>query len=307
MDYDTPVLLIIFNRPDITRQTLTAIRKVQPKYLFVAADGPRHGHPDDLERCRAAREVINDVDWDCELKTLFRDQNRGCGYGPAEAITWFFEHVEHGIILEDDCMPSESFFPYCAELLERYKNDGSIYMITGTNPLKRWRRREASYHYAFMGNSLGWASWRRAWQSFDYTISQWGHPDGQSKLRQKVGSRYFSHFNGQLDEIYRNQPKDIWDFQWLYARWVHGGRTIVPSKNLVTNIGFNEQATHSLNENDLLANLPVFELVPPYVPPARKHDHLFDRMVFERFINPQPRSFFKKAVMKAAKIITGTN
>lgn len=143
--FETPVLLIIFNRPDATRQTLDAIRRVRPRQLFVAADGPRPDKPTDPERCQAARAVIHEVDWPCAVQTLFRAENRGCGHGPAEAITWFFGQVEAGIILEDDCVPEESFFPYCQSLLEHYQHDDKVYMISGTNALRKWPFSKSSY------------------------------------------------------------------------------------------------------------------------------------------------------------------
>ena len=301
-----PVLLIIFNRPEITMRTFAQIRKAKPRQLFVAADGPRPGHPDDRERCRAAREVINEVDWDCELKTLFRDQNRGCGYGPAEAITWFFEHVEHGIILEDDCMPSESFFPYCAELLQKYSDDEKIWVISGTNPLKRWYTKRSSYIITKMGGTWGWATWRRAWKHFDYEAKKWFTKEGREKVSHSLGKQqYVEVFAKEFDHYFETVREDVWDYQWLFARYYHGALSIVPSVNLISNIGFGEDATHTKDET---FNMPGRqELEFPLTHPGRRTSRFYDRLVFERFINPQPRSFFKKAVMKAAKIITGTN
>jgi hypothetical protein len=308
MTFQTPILLITFNRPEHTAKVLVSIKKQRPERMFVFRDGPRLDFPDDAQKCSAVDKLIlREIDWDCELETCIEPKNLGCGYGPAKAITWFFDQVEQGIVLEDDCLPSDSFFDYCEVLLDRYRDDNTIYMITGTNPLKRWRRGKASYLYAYMGNSLGWASWRRAWEKFDYALENWGASEGKITLKNNVGSVFFDHFADHFEQIYQNKPSDIWDFQWLFARWAHGGKTIVPAKNLISNIGFNELATHSKNENDQLANLPVFELKPPFIPPSRHHDHFFDWMAYERFVNPEPRSFLKKIILKTAKIWTGTN
>lgn len=306
--YTVPVLLIIFNRPETTRQVLSAIRQVCPRYLFVAADGPRTDRPGELQKCRESRKVIEEIDWECEVKTLFRDENRGCGRGPAEAISWFFEQVEQGIILEDDCLPDPSFFGYCEELLDTYRNDESVYMISGTNPLKKWKPQRASYHYSYLGNSLGWATWRRAWRTFDYAMTTWGSLDVRRRIAETLANeRYYRHFEQEFEKIYRQSPTDVWDFQWLYARWAHGGKTIVPSVNLITNIGFNEEATHSTNTQDLMANLPRYSLQHPLAAPTQMHDSFYDWLLFERFIDTTPRSVWKRIILKVVKVYTRTN
>lgn len=301
--FETPILLLIFNRPDTTQQTFDAIRTVKPQYLFVAADGPRSNKPTDVERCQATRAVIQQVDWPCTVRTLFRIENRGCGRGPAEAITWFFDQVEEGIILEDDCVPDPSFFSYCQTLLETYRYDERVYMITGTNALKKWELRKESYFFSYMGHSLGWASWRRAWAGFDFEMREWATDVGKQKIRNTLSLPiYFNHFSAEFTKYQVSQPDDVWDFQWLYSRWANGGKTIVPVVNLIKNIGFNADATHSYNEADLLANLPLYKMEFPLVHPAQLIDKLFDWYVFERFVNRQKRPFWKKVILKAVKI-----
>jgi len=306
--FETPILLITFNRPDTTQQTFNVIRSVRPRHLFVAADGPRPHRPDDAERCAATRAIIRQVDWDCNVRTLFRDENRGCGHGPAEAITWFFGQVEAGIVLEDDCLPDPSFFPFCETLLKQYRNDPSVAMITGTNALMRWNDQHCSYFFSYMAQSLGWASWRRAWQAFDYRMSAWTRAAGRQTIRLTLERRaYFEHFQAHFDAYQRTQPDDVWDFQWLFARWLHGGRTIVPARNLIRNIGFNADATHSFYENDLLANLPLSTLPFPLTPPARPLDKLFDWYLFERFYNHRKRPLWKKIVLKLIRVSKQTH
>lgn len=150
-----PVLLLIFNRPNLTAQVMDQIRQAEPPRLFVGADGPRAGHPEDAERCEEAREVATRVDWDCEVHTLFRDENLGTKEAISSAITWFFAHVEAGIILEDDCVPANSFFQFSGSLLETYRHDDRIVMISGNNPLTPWRNKEQSYHFSNYGGIWG--------------------------------------------------------------------------------------------------------------------------------------------------------
>jgi hypothetical protein len=301
--FETPILLLIFNRPDATQQMVDALRTVKPRRLFVAADGPRPDKPTDNERCQAARSVINQIDWPCTVETLFRPDNRGCGRGPAEAITWFFDQVEDGIVLEDDCVPDQSFFPYCRTLLEKYRDDERVFMISGTNALKQWTIHRESYFFSYMGHSYGWASWRRAWAAFDYEMHEWATQVGKQKIRNTLSlSMYFNHFSAEFTKYQLSRPDDVWDFQWLYSRWANGGKTIVPVVNLIKNIGFNADATHTVHEADLLANLPLYEMTFPLIHPTRQLDKLFDWYVFERFVNSQKRPFWKKILLKAVKI-----
>src|SRR5258708_3549575 len=173
--FNTPILFLIFNRPFPTRRVFAEIRKARPAKLFVAADGPRPDKPEDLETCRETREIIKDIDWPCEVQTLFRDKNLGCGVAVSGAITWFFQNVEQGIILEDDCLPDPSFFPFCTELLERYKDDERILLISG-NFLQQKNKKfmvKASYYGTLIPHLWGWASWRRAWAKYDFNLTKW--------------------------------------------------------------------------------------------------------------------------------------
>ncbi|MCU0355758.1 MAG: nucleotide-diphospho-sugar transferase, partial [Cytophagales bacterium] len=163
--------MIVFNRPQTTERVFSAIRKVRPQKLYVAADGPRADKADEAEKTRLTREIATRVDWDCEVKTLFRDENVGCGLGPATAISWLFEQEERGIILEDDCQPSESFFLFCEEVLKRYESDNRVMQVSGMNPLGDWcHDPDYDYYFSEAGITWGWATWRRAWRSYDYYV-----------------------------------------------------------------------------------------------------------------------------------------
>ncbi|GAB3961656.1 hemolytic protein HlpA [Spirosoma harenae] len=305
----TPILLLVFNRPGIAQKSFEQIRKVKPRQLFIAADGPRPNKPGDIEACAATREIINQIDWPCDLKTLFRNENRGCGRGPAEAISWFFAHVEQGIILEDDCLAHTSFFTFCEELLETYRSDTSISMISGTNPVVNWKFSRNSYLFSNVGFSWGWASWRRAWLHFDYTASQWATPAGKEKVRKQLTSdALYNHFSREFDYYFKDVRNDVWDFQWLFSRLFEGTYSIIPTVNLITNIGYDENATHTFDPGMGIGILPTISLKFPLKhPDSQKIDNYFDWYVFERFVNPEKRSLAKKTVLKLIKTIISRN
>lgn len=282
-----PVLLIIFNRPETTKRVFDAIRRAKPPRLYIAADGPRSGVETDITRCEEARKIVNEVDWDCEVKTLFRQRNLNCGIAPSSAFTWFFEHEEEGIILEDDCLPSQSFFWYCQELLERYRNDTRVMHIGGNNFLCGWQNDENySYYFSKSGHIWGWATWRRAWKNFDYNIGLYRDLRAQGYF-----NKYF--LNG-MEKIYRlrkfdktiraDKPVDWWDYQWDFARYINSGLAIVPKVNLVKNIGFGDIATHTTNSNTDSSRLEAEEIELPLChPPFMIRDLESERKYFKNF------------------------
>lgn len=303
--FATPVLVIIFNRPELTRKIFDQIRKVKPLFLFIAADGPRPGVPDDLEKCAATREISNQINWECELRTLFREDNRGCGHGPAEAITWFFDHVEEGIILEDDCLPDERFFPFCAELLERYRTNEHIAMISGTNLLGQWKPNRQSYLFSALGGTWGWASWRRAWIYFDYSAAAWKTAEGKQRVAETLGRKsFFRHFSNEFDFYFKEQRRDVWDFQWYFSRLYHGGYSIVPAVNLISNMGFDGDGTHTFGAKSLSSLKPTYALSFPLKHTPMEVDQFYDWYLFERFISPAKRSLWKKVFLKVVKVAT---
>ncbi len=235
---DTPILLIIFNRPSTTRKVLDVLRQVQPRQLFIAADGPRADHPDD-EKCNLTRAVVDEmVDWPCDVHKNYAEVNMGCGPRPATAITWFFENVEQGIILEDDCVPHPSFFRFCEELLEYYKDNECVMHIGGNNFQYGRKRGDASYYFSTFTHNWGWATWRRAWKFFDF------------------------------DVVPLETRNHIWDFQWLKSMRRNQGIAILPNVTLVSNIGFGADATHG-HGMPPYANLPVEPMVFPLLHPNK--------------------------------------
>ena len=251
---------------------MRTLRKVKPTELFVAADGPRLGREEEAVRCKSAREIATSVDWPCQVKTLLRDQNLGCEKAVSGAISWFFEHVEQGIILEDDCIADPSFFAFCGELLERYAEESKVGVITGDNFQKGRRRGDFSYYYSKHPHCWGWATWRRCWMFYRETMF-----DSENELNETIEN---FHCTKGEQEIWRRKFKmtaarevDSWAYRWTYACWKQKLLTITPQKNLVENIGFGEEATHTLGSGNNLpkANSIEFPLSHPDSKSIRQH------------------------------------
>ena len=281
----TAVLLVIFNRPKTTQLVFEAIRKAKPPRLYIAADGPRKNVKEDIQQCAEARKIIEHVDWDCKVETLFHDENLNCGVGPSSAFTWFFEHEEEGIILEDDCLPSQSFFWYCQELLERFRYDTRVMHIGGNNFLNGWQKdSEYAYYFSRSGYIWGWATWRRAWEKFDFKIKHYA--------KAKEHGFFDYYFPSLIEKLYRlrkfnqtisgNGTVDWWDYQWDFARYANSGLAVVPNTNLVKNIGFGESATHTTNANSKSASLETFDIeFPLRHPPFMIRDVTSDKKYFK--------------------------
>jgi hypothetical protein len=294
---ETAVLLVVFNRPYTTRRVFEAIRQARPKRLYIAADGPRPGVETDIYNCADVRKIADGVDWPCEVKKLYRETNLNCGRGPSSAFTWFFSHEEEGIILEDDCLPAPSFFRYCEELLQRYRHDTRVMHIGGNNFNKGWQNdKDYSYYFSRSGHIWGWATWRRAWDKFDFNIELY------DKLKRK--NFFTRYFLNPLERVYRLRKFDIttakrgkadwWDYQWDFARFVNSGLAIVPSVNLVKNIGFDENATHTASSNSSGANLLAQDIAFPLRhPPFMIRDKKSDEKYFSTFMLENMISKFK--------------
>lgn len=266
---NTPVLFLIFARPETTKQVFEAIRKAKPTKLYIAADGPREDFPEEAVRCELSRKIATDVDWHCEVHTLFREKNLGCGRGPSTAISWFFEHETEGIILEDDCVPSSSFFPYCAELLERYRNDMRVMHIAGTN-LEKEEMRDQQYSYGFSNFTYcwGWATWRRAWKFHDFDMVLYN----EVNLKNYVDGHYNSiydrdYFQYMFARLHNGDRKNVWDYQWQFACRINSGLAIVPACNLVVNIGLGRHATNTVHPHGIGHHLKSEEISWPLVHP----------------------------------------
>ena len=277
-----PVIFVIFNRPEPTRQAFEAIRAARPSKLLVVADGPRANNPQDAEKCAAVRAIIDSVDWDCDVVRNFSDYNMGCRLRVSSGITWAFELVDHAIILEDDCLPSSSFFPYCAELLKRYEYDNRVMVISGTNHLFGRSDTTSSYYFSRFPHIWGWATWRRAWSKYDLDMTHWPEIRERKLFHQYFATRSESHrWDSILQSVYDGKV-DTWDYQWGYSIWANSGLSITPARNMVRNIGFHAEATHT-TRNSIYSTLRAEELTfplshPDYVLASSDKDELEARL-----------------------------
>jgi len=258
--FDIPILFLVFNRLDTTKQVFEMIRKAAPQKLYIASDGHRDNRVGEKEKVETVRDyVLKSIDWNCEVKTLFRNENLGCGKAVSGAITWFFENEEMGIILEDDCLPSMSFFSYCKELLEYYKNNPRIYHITGHNPLT-YTKTPYSYYFARIQHCWGWASWRRAWNHYNFDIKDLNIFIEKRKIKNIFSGNADRHYWIDIFKKMDNHEIDTWDHQWTYTIFNNNGICINPAKNMITNIGFGVNATHTINDNQDNKNQQRFEI-----------------------------------------------
>lgn len=249
--YHTPILFLIFNRPDTTAKVFERICRIKPAKLYVAADGPRENRPGETQQCMQTRAVIAQIDWPCELKTLYRDKNLGCRMAVSEAISWFFEQEEYGVILEDDCLPDLSFFPFCEELLIKYKDDDRIGHIGGNCFFPSLLSNSLSYDFCSFAHIWGWASWRRVWKNFDVDFKYWeeARKDKNKKKNLLKNTRELLYFSSYIsDAIGENKGMKIWDVQYFFMLRVQNQLSIYPALNLVTNLGLNHpHATNTQN------------------------------------------------------------
>ena len=260
---NTPVAFLIFNRPETTAKVLGEIKKARPKKLFVVADGPRPNNQQDLEGCVAARKIIDTVDWNCEVLKNYSDINLGCKQRVSSGITWVFDNTEEAIFLEDDCLPHQSFFRYCQELLDYYRNDERIMMISGDNFQDGGKVTENSYYFSSYSHIWGWASWKRAWQKYDVEMKLWPEVRRNNLIEYWLPrKKAVTHWTEEFNRTY-NKKVDTWDFQFLFACWVNHGLSILPEVNLVSNIGFGTGASHTRDKNSKASNIPVKKILFP--------------------------------------------
>lgn len=241
------ILMLVFNRPEVTQKVFEAIKKARPPRLYVAADGPRPGRADDLLNTQQVRAVFDQIDWPCQLITRFQDVNLGCRDAVASAITWFFEQEEQGIIIEDDVLPTPAFFEFCDTMLERYKHDERVFSIVGNNLVQPWYQSTESCFFSEVFFVWGWASWRRAWAHYDVNMRSWPSVKSNLDALPFMPSSWLHrcYWNLVFDLTYRKQIATCWDHQWTYTHWKQGALAVTPAQNLIQNIGFGMEATHT--------------------------------------------------------------
>lgn len=263
------VLFLVFNRLDTTKKVFEAIRQAKPPRLYIAADGARANKEGEDQKAQAVRDyILQNVDWKCEVKTLFREQNLGCKYAVSGAITWFFENEEQGIILEDDCLPSQSFFWYCEELLNKYKVDLRVWHISGDNFQNGLERSEGSYYFSKFIHIWGWASWANRWAKYDVEIKSYKDFVDQNVVINLSESEQDKKYWQKIFEDVFNGKIDTLDYQWSYTVWVNSGLSILPNKNLISNIGFGPNATHTTDLDSQHSIIPRMNLSLPLLHPG---------------------------------------
>ena len=286
----TPVALVIFNRPDTTARVFAEVAKAKPPKLLIIGDGPRLHRSDDAEKVAACRAIVEQVNWDCEVLTNYSEINLGCGKRPASGFDWLFQQVSEAIILEDDCLPHQSFFRYCDELLEHYRDDLRIAVIGGSNFQFGYRRNEDSYYFSRYIYPCGWASWRDRWQSnYDFSMSSWPVIRDEGRIPDIFSDpeevRYWTHF---FNLVHDGKIKNCWDYQWMYACYIRGGMSVIPNTNLISNIGYGPDGTHTIEDSDELANMPTEEMrFPLRHPLGRIANSELDARDFQRRWRPQ--------------------
>jgi hypothetical protein len=291
MSFDVPIAFCIFNRPKLTAAVFKEIRRRRPRRLLIVGDGARADRPDDERLVAESREIAAQVDWDCTVETHYSDVNLGCRRRMASGLDWAFSKAERLIILEDDCVPNESFFTFCKELLDRFSDDERVMMISGNNfqpePVST-----DSYYFSRWAHIWGWASWRRSWRFFDLSISQWPIVRDSGLIGSMVDSRQELEYWKPIFEQVHCGSIDTWDFSWMFNCWLQGGLTVLPQVNLVRNIGFGADATHTSDQNSPLANLSTSKLEfwrhPSHMVRNRPADEYSFHTLFSRNATMEP-------------------
>lgn len=306
------VLFLTFNRLDTTKQVFEQIKIAKPPKLYLASDGPRKNKKDEAETVKTVRNwLLENINWDCEVKTLFRDENLGCGKAVSSAITWFFEQEEDGIILEDDCLPNQSFFKYCEELLDYYKDNKNVWVISGDQFVEDYNN-NASYYFAKIMHCWGWASWADRWKHYQFDLKDYDEKVINNVSEKKYIQKYWLNILNTMKE----HKVDTWDYQWALEIIKHNGFCINPSVNLVSNIGL--VGTHYENaEKNPMMNLPTFEIEKIIHPNKVEFDIPAVNYIYEKvfsikrpgikdiwkYISKRPFFMFKKGFYKLLKEI----
>ena len=300
--FDTPILFLVFNRPAVTAQVFAAIRAARPTRLYVAADGPRMDRKGEAELCAETRRIATAVDWPCSVTTLYRDENRGCGHGVSEAISWFFEQVDEGIILEDDCLPHPDFFRFCATMLARYRNDERVATVTGDHFIPTSLVCRHSHYFSKYAQIWGWATWRRAWQQYDRHLTSLSVPEWDAIVHRVNPTMIEREYWLEILRALLAGNIDTWDYQLIFSLWKTGGLTISPHTNLITNLGYGPDATHTAFEGTLAEQSTSPLVLPLDDSPAIAADTEIDEFVFFiRFLERLTQTWWVEQVLSPEK------
>lgn len=299
---NTPIVFLIFNRPDTTEKVFAEIAKARPSKLFVVADGPRDNHPDDVRKCLAARETVERIDWKCKLYTDYSERNLGCRSRVTSGLDWVFANVEEAIVLEDDCVPAPSFFRYCQELLDRYRSDTRVMQICGFNRMGLARDYPYSYYFSQYGPVWGWASWRRAWRHNDVRMEAW------TTIKRDRANHFFcidrreAGWRTSLYNRVHDGEIDTWDYQWGFAKFINSGLSIIPKCNLIENIGFRDDATHTKQSKTGRISPNVQDIDFPLIHPPYMLRNLDEDLRYLDLVLPSIRSRFPNVSRMLSKV-----
>lgn len=305
-DKNTPVLLLIFNRPDTTAVVFDRIREAQPKRLYIAADGPRN--PQEAVRCEATRKVVAQVDWDCQVKTLFREENMGCKRAMSSGITWFFEQESEGIVLEDDCVPDPSFFGFCSHMLAHYRTDDRIGHIGGSNLQLGQQRGPHTYYFSRMTHAWGWAGWRRVWKDYDVNMSTFPEFRRLDMLKNIPSHAPFSQSWYAVFQENHAGKIDSWAYPYTYHNLANNRLSVIPNQNLISNIGFRADSTHTADQEHVYANLPTQSLHSinhPSLMVAEVEADIFTQTQEGHPRNAKPKGFLSRSWKKIKQTLKG--
>jgi hypothetical protein len=296
--FSTPILFLTFQRPDTTEKVFETIRKIRPDKLYIAQNYHANNNLEDLKKWMEVRKIIESVDWNCDVKRLYRNQHLNVKISISSAISWFFENEEKGIILEDDCLPHLSFYTFCEEMLNRYEKDTRIMMIGGTNYLLDKYKLKDSYCFSRYFAIWGWATWRRSWKLYDIKMNNWEKLKNENQLKSYYSEKYIlNHIKSILNAAY-NGDVSTWDTQWFYSCLFNNALSIVPKVNLISNIGLVGTNT----SNDLSNNLkPTYELDTDnlVVPELIYADYKYDIKLFQEILK---KPLYKRLLSKFKRI-----
>jgi hypothetical protein len=286
--FSTPIVIMIYNRPDLTRRVFEEIARVKPKKLLVIADGPRSGKNGDMAKCEQARYFLKLIDWECEVKTNISEINLGLKRRVSSGLNWVFDQVEDAIVLEDDCLPQPGFFQFCEEMLGKYRDDERVVHVGGVNLQFGKNVTASSYYFSIYPHVWGWATWRRAWKNYDVNMSEWPVFRDRRGLQEFLGSkRSINFWRDGFEKTYSGQV-DTWAVQWVFACWKKGGLSIIPAKNLISNIGYGFEATHTRKESRY-ARMKTQEMEFPLIhPPNVVRERIADRYTEEETFSGKP-------------------
>ncbi len=307
----TPVVLLMFRRPDTTARVFAEIARAQPPKLLVVADGPRPDRPDEAEQCAATRAIIEQVDWPCEVLTNYAETNMGLRRRVSSGITWAFEQVDEAIILEDDCVPHPTFFRFCQELLERYRDDERVMHISGDNFQYGHRRTSYSYYFSYYPHCWGWATWRRAWQHYDDAMHHWPEVREGGWLSDVLHDTDAVHYWSHIFQSTYDGQIDSWAYRWNFSCWLQHGLSILPHTNLVSNIGYGDAATHTVGGDARWSTLSAegldFPLAhPPFLIRDSRSDTVSHRVHFKiptRYQQGKVYTLLRKGKQKVTALV----